>query len=178
MTNQAGETVTSDDLKGSVVLYTFSYTSCGEGCIAPEDTVRQVKDRVADTVDTDVRFVTVSFDPARDTPDLLAARATEMGADGDQWIYAVPSEDTARTVIGTGFREWYEESEDGSFDFDPTLVLVDGWGVIRGEYQYQTLAGDTDRILHHIEILEDEINNSHGAAKLAYEAAHLFLCYP
>jgi len=178
MTDQVGQSVTSEDLKGSVVLYTFTYTNCGEDCVAPEDTIRDVKARVDDTVEADVRFVTISFDPARDTPDRLAERAAAMGADGRQWIYAVPSPESAKTIIGTGFREWYSELDDGSFEFDPTLVLVDGWGVVRGEYQYQTLSSDTDRIVRHITILEDEINNSHGAAKLAYEAAHLFLCYP
>ena len=27
-------------------------------------------------------------------------------------------------------------------------------------------------------VLEEEIRNSHGVASFAYEAAHVFLCYP
>ena len=57
-------------------------------------------------------------------------------------------------------------------------MLVDGWGVVRGEYRYQTLASDVDKLLHHIDILGEELRNSHGAASVAYEAAHFFLCYP
>ena len=65
-----------------------------------------------------------------------------------------------------------------SSSFDPTLVLVDGWGVIRGEYKYQTILSDAYKIVRHLGILGEEIRNSSGAASLAYEAAHLFLCYP
>ena len=176
LTDQHGDQVTSEDLKGGVTLYTFSYAGCGPDCLAPEDTMGEVQQRLGP--DSGVRFVTLSFDPDRDTPARLTRRAEEVGADGRDWFYATPSPDAARTVIGTGFREWYEAQSDGSFDFDPTLVLVDGWGVVRGEYQYQTLADDADRIVRHIGLLQDEIANSHGAARLAYEAAHLFLCYP
>ena len=62
--------------------------------------------------------------------------------------------------------------------FDPMLVLVDGWGVIRGEYKYQTLTSDADKIVRHLGILGEELRNAKGAASLAYEAAHFFLCYP
>lgn len=180
MTDQHGDQITSEDLKGSVVLYTFTYTNCGDPCLAPEPTVAEVRDRMGevDLGGVDMRFVTVSFDPTRDTPGALAGRADEMGADGDEWIYATPSYQQAKTVIGAGFREWYEPAADDTFSFDPTLVLVDGWGVVRGEYRYQTLTSDVDRIVHHLDILGEEIRNSHGAASLAYEAAHLFLCYP
>ncbi|MCS7040866.1 MAG: hypothetical protein NZP34_14765, partial [Caldilineales bacterium] len=60
---------------------------------------------------------------------------------------------------------------------DPVYILVDGWGIIRREYRYRTLTPDVDRIVRHIGVLAEEVRNSRGAARLAYEAAHLFLCY-
>ena len=50
--------------------------------------------------------------------------------------------------------------------------------MIRGEYRYQTNASDADKIVRHLDVLGEEVRNSHGAASLAYEAAHFFLCYP
>jgi protein SCO1/2 len=180
LTDQNGAQVTSEDLRGSVVLYTFTYAGCADPCPAPEATMAEIQDRI-DTVDlgdTDVRFVTMSFDPANDTPDVLAARADAMGADGQEWIYATGSEDLMKPIIGSGFKTYFEPRDDGTFAFDPALILVDGWGVVRGEYRYQTRSPDTERVLNHIGILGEEIRNSHGAAGLAYEAAHFFLCYP
>ena len=131
-----------------------------------------------DVGDTNVRFVTISFDPATDTPEALAQYAAGIGADPTRWTFATAEPGHLENVVKAGFRAYYEDRGDGSFSFDPTFVLVDGWGVIRGEYRYQTRASDTDKILHHIDILGEEIRNSHGAATLAYEAAHFFLCYP
>ena len=58
------------------------------------------------------------------------------------------------------------------------FLLVDGNGVLRGDYRYQTLADDADKLVRHIGLLGAEIRNSDGASAVAYEAAHLFLCYP
>jgi protein SCO1/2 len=180
LTDQSGAQVTSEDLRGSVVLYTFTYAGCEDPCPAPEPTMAAIRDQV-DTVDmgdTDLRFVTISFDPANDTPEVLSARAAVMGADGDEWFYATGAEELMKPIIGSGFKTYFEPRDDGSFAFDPALILVDGWGVVRGEYRYQTRSPDTERVLNHIGILGEEIRNSHGAAGLAYEAAHFFLCYP
>ena len=177
--DQRGAQVTSEDLRGSVVLYTFTYAGCPEPCPAPEPTMAEIQSRIAevDLGETEVRFVTLSFD-ATDTPAALTARAEEMGADGTGWFYATAEENRLKPIIGSGFKTYYEAKDDGSFAFDPALILVDGWGVIRGEYRYQTLASDPDRILNHIDILAEEVRNAHGPAGLAYEAAHFFLCYP
>ncbi len=180
MTDQAGERLTSEDLRGDIVLYSFGYTHCGEACDAVNETVAGVLAR-RDEVDlggADLRFVTVSFDPVRDTPGALAEYAAGIGADGETWTLAAPAEDLTRAIVGSGFRTWYEARDGGRFAFDPTLVLVDGWGVVRGEYRYQTIASDVDKLVRHIDILGEEIRNSHGAASVAYEAAHFFLCYP
>lgn len=179
-TDHTGAIVTSESLRGEVVVYTFTYGNCLEPCAAPEATMAELADRIGevDMGTTPVRFVTLSFDPARDGPAALAERAARFGADGTSWVYATPDQEQVRNVIGTGFRTWFEEEPDGSFSFDPTLILVDGWGVVRGEYRYQTLAGDTDRILRHIGILGEELRNSRGPGSIAYEAAHFFLCYP
>lgn len=180
MTDHNGSQLTSEDLRGEVVVYTFTYDNCAEPCGAPEGTMKELSSRIdeVDMGDTPVRFVTVSFDPARDDTVALAERAQRFGADGVDWLYAAPESDQVRNVVGTGFKTWFEEQADGSFSFDPALILVDGWGIVRGEYRYQTLASDGDRILRHIGILGEELRNSHGANSIAYEAAHFFLCYP
>ncbi|NND03679.1 MAG: SCO family protein [Acidimicrobiia bacterium] len=180
LTDHTGARLTSEDMRGEVVVYTFTYDNCAEPCDSPEGTMAELSKRIGevDMGDTAVRFVTISFDPDRDDTAALADRARRFGADGVEWKYAAPQPDQVRNVVGAGFKTWFEEREDGSFSFDPALILVDGWGIVRGEYRYQTLAADGDRILRHIGILGEELRNSHGANSFAYEAAHFFLCYP
>ena len=180
LTDQTGHSLTSEDVRGDIVLYNFGYTSCGDTCDEMNQTMRQIQSRIdeADVGDTAVRLVTISFDPESDDPAALAEYGSQVGADGEQWAFATAEPDHLANVVKAGFQAWYERKDDGSFIFDPAFVLVDGWGVIRGEYRYQTNASDTDKILHHLDILGEEIRNAHGAAGLAYEAAHFFLCYP
>lgn len=180
LTDQAGESLTSEDARGNIVVYNFGYSECGNACESMTDTMVEIQGRLdeVDVGDTDIRFVTISFDSTGDTPEVLDAYANDLGADPGLWSFATAEPTHLANVVKAGFNTWYEQQDDGSFSFDPAFVLVDGWGVIRGEYRYQTTASDTDKILHHIDILGEEIRNSHGAATLAYEAAHFFLCYP
>lgn len=181
LTDQTGASLSSEDVRGDIVLYSFAYSECGPECDDMINTLREVQNAV-DGIDVgddaEIRFVTISFDPATDSPEVLETYAAEVGADPDLWTFATADEVHVSNVVKAGFNAWYEQKEDGSFAFDPAFVLVDGWGVIRGEYFYRTNASDTEKLRHHLEILGEEIRNSHGAASLAYEAAHLFLCYP
>ena len=180
LTDQSGASFTSEDARGDITLYSFRYGSCGADCDGIDATVTEVNERIGDVElgGADFRTVSISFDPENDTPEALAASAVELGADGEQWRLATGEESHLANVIRAGFKVWYEEREDGRYAFDPTLILVDGWGVIRGEYEYQTIESDADKIIRHLDILGEEIRNASGAAGLAYEAAHFFLCYP
>jgi protein SCO1/2 len=180
LTDQSATTLTSEDVRGDIVLYNFGYSACGTDCAAMNNTMIEIQDRISevDVGDTDVKFVTISFDAATDTPEVLQHYAGSLGADPALWSFASGEPDHLANVVKAGFETYYQQNDDGSFTFDPVFVLVDGWGVIRGEYRYQTNASDTDKILHHLDILGEEIRNANGAATLAYEAAHFFLCYP
>ena len=180
LTTQTSEQLTNEDLRGSFVLYNFIYTGCPEPCNNLNQTMREVQSRL-DEVELSgipIKFVTISFNPENDTPEILAAYAASQGADPDQWIFATTTDQVKlKTMIGGSFEAYYHQNEDGTFTFDPKFVLVDGMGMIRGEYRYQTTVPDADRILRHIGVMAEEVINSEGAATLAYEAAHYFLCY-
>lgn len=178
--DQDGERITNEDMRGSFVLYNFTYTNCPDDCEQMNQTMRTIQDQL-DTVelgDIDVSLVTISFDPERDTPEVLQAYAESVNADPDVWRFATLADPTMmKYVIGGGFETYYEAQADGSFKFDPAFILVDGWGIVRGEYRYQTMTSDSERILRHLGVLAEEVVNSQGANSIAYEAAHYFLCY-
>jgi protein SCO1/2 len=178
--DQDGERLTNEDLRGQLVLYNFTYTNCADGCEQMDQTMREIQNQL-DTLelgDIEVRLVTFSFDPERDTPEVLQTYAQSAGADPELWRFATIADSSLmKYVIGGGFEAYYEANEDGSFLFDPAFILVDGWGIVRGEYRYQTITSDSERILRHVGVVAEEVNNSKGANSIAYEAAHYFLCY-
>lgn len=179
LVDQHGNRLTNEDLRGKTVLYTFLYTNCGAACDEQNATMREVQSRLAEVnvANMPVEFVTISFDPERDTPERLQAYADAVGADGVQWRFATADPSRIKQLVGLGFEVYYTPDGQGGFRFDPAYVLVDGWGIVRGEYKHQVEVRDADRILRHIGVLSEEVKKSKGANKLVYEAAHLFLCY-
>ena len=135
----------------------------------------QVRDGV-DFGDINFRLVTVVLD-AGESPDDLAAAAVDV-PDDVSWSWISNDVDTMSTVVGAGFRRYLDVSDPSDVRFDPGFIIVDGNGVVRGDYQYQTLADEADKLVRHLDILAGELRHADGPAGAAYEAAHLFLCYP
>ena len=180
LTDQDGGVITSEDGRGALTLYSFAPIDCGRSCDAIHATMGEVGVRAADEVDlggVELRLITVALDPV-DDPAALEAAAVGAGADGERWRWIGGDSSTVKTVVGSGFGRYYEREGDGAMQFDPGYVLVDGEGVVRGDYRYRTLSDDADKLLRHLAILGDELAHRDGAAAVAYEAAHLFLCYP
>ncbi len=188
LTDGSGRPFTSEDARGTVVLYSYAPLACGDDCAEVHTTMAEVAGRVEaiDLAGAELRLVTIVLDDSPD-PVAVAAAARAAGADGDRWRWIAGSETTVRNVVGTGFRRAYRV-ESGAVDpadpagpvieFDPGFVLVDGDGIVRGDYRYRTLADDADKLVDHIAILGAELRYANGAGAVAYEAAHLFLCYP
>lgn len=176
--DETGQRFTSEDLRGQLVLYNFTYTRCAPPCPATSDVMRAVQTRL-DEIETGgipVTLVTISFDPEHDTPAVLSQYAAQVTSDVHNWRFLTGDAGRLKWVIGGGFGMYYRANEDGSFTFDPAFMLVDGAGILRAEYR--TAAPEIDRILRDIGLVAKEANNSQGAKRAAYEAAHLFLCYP
>jgi protein SCO1 len=84
LVNERGESVNLDVLKGNVVVYDFIFTSCTGTCPIMTNNMRAVTGKVDD--DAPVRFVSITVDPARDTPQVLAAYAKRVRTD-PRWTF-------------------------------------------------------------------------------------------
>lgn len=172
LVDQAGEVVTSEDGRGVISLYTFVPADCDDRCDTVNATMTEVRERVARDVDlggAEFRLVTVVLDPDVEAGTVAVAR-DRAGAD---WTWLSGTGSQIENVVGLGFRR--STSVD---DFSPSYAIVDGWGMIRGEYRYQTLSDDPDKLTRHIDVLGSELRNKKGLVSFVYEAAHAFQCYP
>jgi protein SCO1/2 len=188
-TNQAGQRLTSEDYRSKLVLYNFTYTHCGADCeemVAQMQALRKRLNNEADLDDLSFALVTISLDPERDTQATLREYANRFQPSQDNnipWDFIAGDPLRTKYVVGGGFGLYYEKETintgneaDYRIKFDPRFVLVDGWGIIRAMYYTDTL--DTERVLSDIGYLAGEVRNSKGIARIAYEGAHLFKCYP
>ena len=172
LVDQTGTGVTSEDGRGEITLYTFVPAACGDRCDDVVTTMDEVRDRVGREVDlggVEFRLVTIVLDPDVEPSELSAAR----DAAGADWTWLAGTERQIENIVGLGFRR--STSVD---DFSPSYAIVDGWGMIRGEYRYRTLADDADKLVRHIDVLGSELRNKSGLVSFVYEAAHAFQCYP
>lgn len=177
-TDMNGTRVTNEDLRGRLVLYQIGYTGCGERC-APLDAVMRDFQNSLPAVNTSnlpVSLATISIDPARDTPERLQAHAAAVGANPTVWRFMTGEPAQLKSVVGGGFHIYYNEEADGQYQFAPALVLVDGAGIVRAEYDLDTAS--VAAITRDFQLVVDEILRSDGPGRLVYEAAHLFMCYP
>jgi protein SCO1/2 len=106
----------------------------------------------------------------------LAAHAAALGADPTTWHFVTGDLTQLKNVIGAGFSTYFNQEAGGDFTFDPVFVLVDGWGILRAVYR--TPSPDPDIVTRDVRLIVQETNNSQGINRYAYEAAHLFSCYP
>ncbi|MCA9916665.1 MAG: SCO family protein [Anaerolineales bacterium] len=177
LADETGEKFTSEDLRGQIVLYNFTYSNCTEPCLQTSQVMAEVQSRLAE-VDSSVpiKLVSFSIDPDRDDAAQLAAYAQALGADPAIWHWATGGAAQLKSVIGGGFGVYYKEQENGYIELDPAFFMVDGSGLLRAEYR--TNDPDVDIILRDFGLLAAEVDNSEGIYRFAYEAAHLFSCYP
>ena len=186
-TNQDNESRTSEDYRGKLTLYNFTYTNCDDDCPDTTQKMQEIRNEIEKSAPAGVDYalVTVTLDPERDTPEKLGLFAAPyLSTDNStvSWDFITGEPLRVRYMVGGGFNLFYEteaspnQESDYDVKFYPLFVLVDGWGIIRAEYPTANL--DYEEVINDINFLTIEINNSEGAAKYAYEAAHLFRCYP
>jgi protein SCO1/2 len=169
-TNQDGVRKTSEDFRGKLTIYNFTYTGCTDGCPQTTPQMQSLRNALAQFGAQDVKFalVTISIDPKHDTPEVLNKYATpflENQTNKISWDFLTGDALRTKYVVGGGFNVYYENITD----------LVDGWGIVRAEYRGADT--DTQLLMQDIGYLASEIRNSQGAARYAYEAIHLFVCY-
>jgi protein SCO1/2 len=121
--------VSLSDLRGRAVLVDFVYTTCTGPC--PILTSRQVEIQRALPADVRerVHFVSITLDPAHDTPEVLASYARARGADLSGWSFLTgPEPDVAEVVRRFGVGSL--RAPDGTIEHTVATFLVDGQGTI------------------------------------------------
>jgi len=112
LTDQSGQRVALSMLKGKVVAVTFIYTRCPlpDYCPRMVENFRSVRQRFATRMDRDLVFLTISFDPQFDTPEMLTKYATSQRAGGPGWHFLTGDPAAVERVCNAfGIQYWPEE---------------------------------------------------------------------
>lgn len=153
LTERSGTAIRAADLSGKVWVADFFYTTCPGPCPMLTSRLSEVHKATRDLAE--VRLVSISTDPAKDTPEVLRQYAAKFGAD-ERWLFLTGEKAAIFELANRGFK--LSVSEEGGTAAEPIthstkLVLVDRNGTIRGFYEgttpaeSQRLVGDIKRLL-------------------------------
>lgn len=113
-------------LAGGPVIVTMFYATCPAACPRLIDDLKGIERALTPAQRAAIRFVLVSFDPARDTPATLTALAGERAL-GPQWVLASATDDVARELAAAlGIK--YRVLDDGEFFHTSVITALDATG--------------------------------------------------
>src|SRR4051812_12153766 len=119
--DQTGGNFGSDDLHGRVWIADFIFTHCAGPC--PLMTAKMADVQKALT-SPDVKLVSFSVDPDRDTPPVLKEYAQRFGADDARWKFLTGSKQQM-TEVAQGMKVAAKDDPDGGVTHSTLFLLVD-----------------------------------------------------
>ncbi len=134
----------------TVTVVGFVYTRCETVCLALGTVFQQLQAALkTDDALGRVKLLTISFDPAQDTPQALASYATRMNADPALWRFVrVPDAEETRRLLDA-FQVVVVPNGRGDYEHNAALLVVDQRGRLVRVFDYaqQQLALDYARHL-------------------------------
>lgn len=146
LTDQAHARVSLSQLRGKVVALNFIYTSCAlpQFCYRLANHFNVVQRRFQARMGRDLVLLTVTFDPARDTPERLAEYAAQWKADPSRWRFLTGNVEEVRRVCRLFGVDAFPD--EGLISHSTRTVVVDRQGVlaasIEGNQHTATQLGD------------------------------------
>lgn len=135
LTDQHGNAITQDDLRGHVWIANFIFTRCPTVCPVATRTMQKLQART----DSRVHLVSISVDPEYDTPARLAAYAKKFGADPARWRFLTGDPAAIKATVTDGLKLAFSRQGElaggvPNIVHDLHFVLLDGNLRIRGYY--------------------------------------------
>jgi len=140
LTERSGAPVSRDQLLGKVWVADFVFTHCAGPCPRMSTNMKRLQAALPES--DDIRLVTLTVDPERDTIDILKEYANRYGADPERWLFLTGDKQELYDLIQKGFLQAVDDgsrTEDGQpgpgiITHSTRYTLIDRAGRIRGFY--------------------------------------------
>ncbi|MDY7223456.1 SCO family protein [Halalkalibacterium halodurans] len=145
--NQEGDPFGTEQLKGNYWLVNMIFTHCPGVCNIMTPNMVNLQDAMIEE-ELDVKVVSFTVDPDRDTPELLKVYGENVGADFEYWSFVTGYSDEEITELAkTAFASIVQEDPENEDIIHTTdFFLVDDQGlVIR---RYDGMATDQAEIIN------------------------------
>lgn len=176
LVERRGQPVRRTDLLGTVWVANFIYTRCTETCPLQTAELARLQPEFSQGY---LRLVSITVDPAHDTPAALARYAEQHGADPQRWLFLTGDKQAIYRLATDGFRlgvvdpddpprtsgvfrlfaptpAWATHGSQGLVMHSPRLILVDRQATIRA-YHRPDDPGSLDRLRGNLRTLLHEV---------------------
>jgi cytochrome oxidase Cu insertion factor (SCO1/SenC/PrrC family) len=107
---RSGQSVTRADLLGKVWIASVIFTRCVEECPLVSNHMARLQTTFA--AEPDVRLVSITVDPAYDTPAVLALYAQSFAAQPQRWLFLTGDKATIYRLVREGFHLGLHDPEE------------------------------------------------------------------
>ena len=145
--NEEGRDFPLASLRGNVAVYDFIFTSCAGTCPIMGQRMKAVAGKFP--ADEPIRFVSISVDPSRDTPEKMKRYGAALRGEEQRWLFLTGKRDEVIRLSVEGFKLSAGNGADPKADpllHSAKFVLADAGGTIRGYYD-GTAEESVDRLV-------------------------------
>lgn len=157
LVERSGKAITLADLRGSIWIADFIYTTCQDTCPMQTAEMAQLQKEWKDR--EGLKLVSFSVDPEKDTTAVLSRYADRYKADGQRWLFLTGAKEEISRLVQAGFRlSAVALPGDGNVGsvimHSPRFVLIDKQAEIRGYYDsrdpqaLQRLKADVETLIN------------------------------
>ena len=101
LVDERGQPLTEAALRGHVTIVSFIFTRCPDICPVTSLKMQHLQEQTFDVGDK-VKLLSISIDPAYDTPERLAAYAPRYQADTTRWRFVTGPVDRVNALVEKG----------------------------------------------------------------------------
>lgn len=98
---RSGRRVTRADFEGKIWVANFIFTNCTETCPLQSAQMARLQADLPDR--DDLRLISITIDPERDTPAVLSEYAKRYGADPHRWLFLTGEKEAVLVLAQQGF---------------------------------------------------------------------------
>jgi protein SCO1/2 len=155
LTERSGQTLKLADLAGKVWVADFFYTTCPGPCPMMSSRLSDVQRELGS--EPDLRLVSISIDPEKDTTDVLKLYAERFKAT-DRWLFLTGEKAAIYGLARDGFKLPIADaaSPGEQITHSTRLILIDRTGTVRGFYEATGETGVRDLVRDIRKLLEEK----------------------
>lgn len=142
--NVDGKQITLADTEGKARLVYFFFTECPDVCPITTYMLSEAQDLLVKdgSFGKDTAFVSISFDPEKDTREAIRTFADRFHANYDGWYFLRGDQEQVRKLAADSFKVLIYGDNKDNFAHANLIGLVDRNNQLRGLYD----AGDTENV--------------------------------